>query len=496
MFKTIEYLILCQGGIFLAGIGLLIEKGINSGVKWFILLSSKYIYGVILFVYIFYLIINSFYPGLTGGLAESISIQNALRLNDHLPLYPGDQKFPYNGSLYGPLLPLILSKVFTVSTNYVLVSKLIILILNIITIIIIYKMRTKIISEILILIIMFYQYLTYIRPDILIVFLITILIYFMQFKANNIFAFSFFVSLLALLKISALFYGVILFVIFYPKKIRDFLKVMLLVCVQVYLFFTMFDINLKNWFKTNLKGTQHNINVNNLLLNIFIFLIIFFLISNTENKKIFKEFFNKIDILILFFCNFIVLLIASKNGAGYNHLIPLLLIYSLTLKSLGIKIRASKNMGVLVFTVLIFLIFSFRSNINVIYQGYDLSIKKVAEIKFFDQKYKGIFMGQSGINGEGLEYVNYLNYGDAIQVDYSTFGDLNLTGEKSTFFSEAIRLCRFKYISIPNMGSPFLLQSPYAAGKLLFPGINEVFHENYHPISDGKFFTIYSCNIE
>jgi len=105
-------------------------------------------------------------------------------------------------------------------------------------------------------------------------------------------------------------------------------------------------------------------------------------------------------------------------------------------------------------------------------------------------------MGQSGINGDDLEYVNYLKYGDTTQVDYSTLGDLHLTGENSSFFAEAIRLCRFKYISIPNIGPPFLLHSPYAAEKLLFPQINEVFNENYHPISNGKFFTIYSCVIE
>jgi hypothetical protein len=444
----------------------------------------------ILFIYIYYYLK---YPGLISGSLENISIQNSYRIRHDIDLFPYADKFPYNGSVYGPLLPQIISFISFINLDIVFLSKLIIAYFLLCTFLVFIFHKDKFNKELLLLLIMFYATLTSVRPDVIILFALTIILIYGH-NRKSFLIIPFILLALIVLKINAILFGIYALII-----IRRFSNLKLFITVFSSLIFTclyflLFQISIKGWVLTNLSATKHGLNFKNLILGLIVYLIILIIgLSREFQTKKFLTSFGKINVLLMISIHLVSILIASKNGAGPHHLAPVILIDSYLIKEFSLISNLDSKFIIILAPVLMFFLVSFRSNLNVILSDMNDSLMKRSEIQHFDSKYTNLFMGQSGENSKDIIYVSYFKNGNPIQVDYSTFGDLNIVGLNDLRFASEISSCNLKLILLPKGNGAFDLKSPYNSNVSLFPHVRSEFTKNYFLVESGKFFDLYGC---
>ena len=429
---------------------------------------------------------------INGGL-ETINIQNGLRINDGLELYPLSEKFPYNGTVYGPLLPQLLSVVFKLNFDLILSAKLIIILFILLTLYMIFKNQKFFSFELLLLLTIFYSYFISIRPDMLILFCVT---YVLLGSRNKIFALllPFTISALVLLKAYSVFFAIYALVI-KQNRIKGIILQLSICLFIISLFFKVTNHSIIGWIETNLAALRHGYNYENMFAGLLIFLILIILsfASNFQLRKFLQD-FDKIGLLVVVAAHFLTFAVASKNGAGPSHFIPLILIDAFVIKKYSLARNENSLTLFLVIPVVFFLVFSLRSNANVISSDFGNMHKKLTEIRYLDNKFPGLFMGQSGSNSNDVYFANFLRQGNNIQLDYSTFADLNLNGLDDSSFANKLENCYFDRVIVPNGGSPFSLISPYT-GNSLFPVARIIFTERYSLITKGLYFDVHECKL-
>jgi hypothetical protein len=490
---------------------------------------QKYIdkfYIIIFILFVLSSIVYIFFPSFSVPFEETF-IEGARNLSKNIPLYPTKgEYYPYNTTLYGPIISLILLLFIKLPIETYISAKIpsfIVFILFVFLIICSLNSQQKNIQNKLFIKFPFY-YLLYlliistwlycVKAEPYFIFLVSLTIFIINRYKNSGIVFlllGVLSALSSLLKLHGAMYIIIAFFCAsdnYTIKIKNILLYIVGFIICIFLPFTNQSISLFSYIDLLIFFSSHTIELMLfikafltlivILMPIFIVSIYLFIIHANIDKKV------KINLFIIICLELLITIPCAKSGSLINHLMPLipvnafifgkLLIYIPNLFFQEIKIKLCHSI-----IQSLYLVLSFICIINVILIYFAFisywpdSDQSVKEIKFLNNKYSNAMMG---ITEPKLLYLYYNRiYLGASQLDYLGYADLKLAGYSDFELDEKIKNCSINYFIFPKSGVPFMFLDDYSMIKKTLISTNTIksFQKNFILIDKTDHYSVFEC---
>jgi hypothetical protein len=105
--------------------------------------------------------------------------------------------------------------------------------------------------------------------------------------------------------------------------------------------------------------------------------------------------------------------------------------------------------------------------------------------------------GNLGVaNDESYELTNFrpwLTRNRILQTDYGAFMDLQLSGVGDAPLQTAFARCAIPFVYMPKPGAPYTVNSRYGNWPLFSAAVRREFAHNYALIATGTYFNVFSC---
>jgi hypothetical protein len=202
----------------------------------------------------------------------------------------------------------------------------------------------------------------------------------------------------------------------------------------------------------------------------------------------------------------VVVVVASKPGAGMHHLLPFLTLHAYLLQSLYIEQRASSPGAsrsvdtratlALAATILGMLWPTAQSYSRLL--EFELRwpehVRQRDELLRFTAQFPH---GMIGVAGEAsyvlANFRPWITQQGTPQTDYGAFMDLRLSGLGDEPLRLALDLCRMPFVYMPRPGMPFTLMSRYG-GALFSDALRDEFTQRYSLVAVGNYFDVFACH--
>lgn len=195
----------------------------------------------------------------------------------------------------------------------------------------------------------------------------------------------------------------------------------------------------------------------------------------------------------------IVLVAASKPGAGIHHFIPFLAPHVLLFQDLYVQMapaalsRAALAVAAAVVGMVTPTFQSFGSLVT-----FDLrlpeQIRQRDELLEFAMRYPRGMLGVA--DNSSYELANFrpwLTARGVSQTDYGAYMDLALSGVPDDSLRSALAGCRIPFVYVPRPGAPFTLKSAYGANPLFSDALRDEFAARYSRVDTGVYFDVFAC---
>jgi hypothetical protein len=261
------------------------------------------------------------------------------------------------------------------------------------------------------------------------------------------------------------------------------------------------QVSIFNFFSYLDLGRKHGISSTLLIENLayisaLLCPIIYLLIKGLGKKS--KYF---VPIILLIVVELVVVLIASKPGAGSHHLMPFIPIHAALIQDLLDEIPAHHPpLLQFKFGLLIIGFMSFITPlvlVGKIIMQYPLQSELKKEIEIIKEKYPGIVLAPSDTKSYSFVYLRpVLEKAGSRQVDYPALMDLKLSGVSDDALSVAMRQCSIPYLALPVEGEPLALNSYYTNRPLFSDSVRSTFQELYKPVIPAlmKHYVVFACD--
>jgi hypothetical protein len=443
------------------------------------------------------------YPNFIDHLEPSV-IGSALGILQHKPLYPINPIFPFNGLLYGPLPVEILAFPLKLLGKFgiIPVSKMVGIIVFGVSGILIYKLQRHRSNKFMFLVLFaFSPYIFWVRGDSYLLLLALFGAYaLLQWKPSLWLALilGLDTGLSSSIKIHGGLY--VILIIIANKRYRNFkfrgisLFVLgaLVGFVTPYLFLPGGD-QFSSYLHILERSLGQGFSIE-LLAGNLAFVVMLWILSKECSSLSLTDFVNRdrLNIGAIGFLEIVLIIIASKVGAGIWHLIPLVVVHFVF--SNGESASASSR-RVLISTIVCFSVVNLITSYQIIHpfnenQKTFLSIKN--EIDTIRHDFPDIYMGAGNSASYGSTFYRILLV-DQPQIDFGSFMDLRVDGYADASLDTLIRSCHIRYFAIPSGGTPFSLNSYYDQRNLFSRSLQSDFTKNYRIVRKFMYFDVYSC---
>jgi hypothetical protein len=195
----------------------------------------------------------------------------------------------------------------------------------------------------------------------------------------------------------------------------------------------------------------------------------------------------------------IVLVAASKLGAGIHHFIPFLAPHLLLFQDLYVQTapaalgRAALAVAAAVAGMVTPTCQSFDSLVT-----FDLrlpeQIRQRDELLEFAKRYPRGMLGVADDSSYKLaNFRPWLTARGVSQTDYGAYMDLALSGVPDDPLRSALAGCEIPFVYVPKPGAPFMLNSVYRANLLFSDALRDEFTARYLRVDTGVYFDVFAC---
>jgi hypothetical protein len=255
------------------------------------------------------------------------------------------------------------------------------------------------------------------------------------------------------------------------------------------------------------RAAKHGANVRLLLLNAAFMLgmwaPILLLVGNVANTRTLRRSTLRFA-TALFATECVVVLVASKPGAGVHHFIPFLASHAYLFQSLYVEMAAAPSAQMSL---------DFRATLAMATTALAMiapTLHTQGQLWAFDQQaptlrrqrdellnlqaeFPGGMVGVAGTESYALANLRpWLTLRGELQTDYGAFMDMKLSGVGDTALQIAFNECRIPHVFMPKPGEPFTLASNYG-GELFSDALRSSFASHYRIVATGNFFDVFSC---
>ena len=204
-------------------------------------------------------------------------------------------------------------------------------------------------------------------------------------------------------------------------------------------------------------------------------------------------------VLALFASECVVLVLASKPGAGSHHFIPFLAAHvflfqdSYAHTTPAAPGRAALALLVAVLGMVTPTLQNFSSLI-----AFDLRLPEQKqqrdELLGFATRFPHGMLGVSGDSSYELtNFRPWLTARGVLQTDYGAFMDLELSGVTDEPLRSALQRCETPFVYIPKPGEPFTVTSYYRGRPLFSDTLRQQFTVSYARVESGIYFDVFAC---
>jgi hypothetical protein len=195
----------------------------------------------------------------------------------------------------------------------------------------------------------------------------------------------------------------------------------------------------------------------------------------------------------------IVLVAASKAGAGTHHFIPFLAPHVLLFQDLYVQTApAALGRAALAVTAAVVGMITPTFQTFGSLMAFDLRLpqqmRQHAELLELATRYP---RGMLGVGDDrSYELANFrpwLTARGVSQTDYGAFMDLQLSGVTEEPLRSAFADCEIPFVYVPKPGPPFMLTSYYRANSLFSDTLRREFSARYSRVESGVYFDVFSC---
>ncbi len=247
------------------------------------------------------------------------------------------------------------------------------------------------------------------------------------------------------------------------------------------------------WGYLKLAGFEHGLSLRLWVESlIYLLFLLFPFIILKRGMSIEKP--TMIRLALILFIEFLITIVASKHGNGFYHLLPLIpvnafiiqkLSESITKRQTVIKVIYASLAAVSLIVVLKDLIFPMAKS----WRQFDYAQK---ELVYFEKRYPDIMMGVTDEQGYPYSFLRAIM--KKRQIDYASFMDLQIAEIKDDAFAEKMKDCEIKWMLLPNIGKPFMLNNYYTLKPLFSDNVREAFKERYNLSENGRHYSVYTCS--
>ena len=443
------------------------------------------------------------FPNYIDHIEPSLVIEGKL-LSEGINYFEFRDSTPFPIGVYGPLVPItqaIFGEFFGWS---ILVSKLPSVLIAVFAILMLLTQLKKgaVSTSLLLIILSFGFYIFWVRSDsyILATVIISVCALKQGYRSYSVFALlGFMCSIATLGKVHAILYYLLILISPFARRemIDAGYKKCLTIFALVFVFFTLFIfiVTLTNpidYFFFITMTLHHGIDLK-LLLNNALYLTVLLLAFLTFHKfdPIIGTRKSTLIIPISVFAT--ILLIASKPGAGAQHILPAIVIfYGLY----GVAHHQINLGNTLISLILCFLSIANSYSVIMSTNGHEREKYSLAsdELKKFDKEFRGLFMVPSGDATYSFTYLKPL-LSKSVQFDVPGLMEL----EKANFASSGkliglLKNCQWGYIILPSEGNPLEMSNWYDQKALIDIAVNKAFTEKYTLLRKSDYWRVYSCN--
>jgi hypothetical protein len=211
--------------------------------------------------------------------------------------------------------------------------------------------------------------------------------------------------------------------------------------------------------------------------------------------------------LVLFGVECVVVVIASKPGAGVHHLLPFLASHAYLFQRLYVDLKSSRadsagtesKAVVAIAATVAGVVFPTVHTTGELL-SFDLQAREQGqqrdELLQFAARYPRGMLGVSGYESYTLANLRpWLTSQGALQTDYGAFMDLRLSGLDDTPLQQAFSRCDIPFVYMPKPVAPFTLQSNYG-GPLFSDELRSLFSARYSLAAEGTYFDVFQCAVQ
>jgi hypothetical protein len=201
----------------------------------------------------------------------------------------------------------------------------------------------------------------------------------------------------------------------------------------------------------------------------------------------------------------LVVIVASKPGAGVHHLLPFLPFHAYLFQRLYVELGSlheeskalqSKLIAAIAASVIGITwptLHTYGELLRFDLDSHEQALQRDELLRLAGQ-YRGGMVGVTDDTSYQLTNLRpWLTLHGALQTDYGAFMDLRLSGLDDRPLQAALDTCRIPYIYMPKLGLPFTLRSNYTGLPLFSEDLRRVFSARYSPVAQGNYFDVYGC---
>jgi hypothetical protein len=447
------------------------------------------------------------YPGYLEHAEPSIASLGVIyRQNGQI--YPALSEYSMHGLMYGPLLAELQALLGAINLPVIFSSKLLGVATFVVSSILLFKMFTGLARSYLIFLIPFGLFNFWNRAEPLIILLVTLTLLLLRqpVRRKTSILLGCLVGLAASLKIHATLF--IMAAILTRLNIFKALTIQRGLVFLVAIFFVLLaihtpqQVSIFGFFSYLDLFRKHGLSSALLLENLTHMAVlvcpIFYLLLKGLGKK--SEFFKPVILLVA--VELIVVVIASKPGAGSHHLMPFIPLHALIIQGI-LNEAPSLNASTLSFKFGLLTLGMVTLSAPLLLAGkhitqYSLQSELKKEVEAIAEKYRGVVLAPSDVKRYPHVYFKpILDAKGYRQVDMPGAMELNYAGVSDDMLVAAMVLCRIPYLALPVEGEPFTLINYYTGLPLFSDKVRSAFQKHYVPVNPRltKHYTIYSCDV-
>jgi hypothetical protein len=417
-------------------------------------------------------------------------------------LYPGGDRYPYNGIVYSPALAEVQWAIRKFDLPIVFSSKVPAFIAFVSSIFILLNLnRSAIARGFLIYLLPFGSMLFWNRSEPFLLFLASLALYLAHQKFGGKFL-PLMLGILAgaaagfkihgVLYVFAAYLAVVPAVMFSIEALAAFLSATAIVFA---LFFIPQNVSFLGFVEYLELASKHGISLRTLSANLA-FLAVFavpVLLSFRHRRLNSKLYFS---LFVLAGTELVIALLAAKPGAGVHHLIPLIPINAYLIEGATEDGEFPKDGASVRLLFSCMIVLSFVSSLIVIspmVKGWKNYSEAQKEIVQFGSKHSDLVFGVS--NGDTYPYVFLNVILNKAQIDYPAFMDLQYAGLSDDALAEKLRTCEIKNLLMPKTGEPFSIKSYYTDHPLFSEQVRMLFAKDFSRSESGKYYDVYTCDL-